>query len=364
MVFAAVVFLPKVKPAFFAPRTAPIIEGPVPMESPVSTPAKSDKVTVTNLEIPWEVVRLPNGSLLFTERPGRLKIYDTQTKLVQNIDGVSHTGEGGLLGLALHPDFSKNSFVYLYSTFKGDKGLENRVERYKFDGDRITDKKVIISGIKGSSNHDGGRIKFGPDGYLYITTGDGESPDSAQDTSSLSGKILRVGDGGEIPKDNPFGNAVYSFGHRNPQGLAWDNKGNLWETEHGPSGSQTGNDEVNLIVKGGNYGWPQIRGKEKKEGMITPVIESGKGDTWAPSGLAYKDGYLYFAGLRGQTLYKAKIENESSLVLSKHLQNTYGRLRTVVIDGDNLLVATSNKDGRGKPTANDDKIISVSLSSI
>ncbi len=318
------------------------------------------EIVAQNLSVPWEIGFLPNGDFLVTERSGKLLEIGAETKLIKEIEGVKHIGEGGLLGLALHPHFSTNHFIYLYSTTQNSQGLANRVERYQLLGNSLSDRKVILEGIKGSSNHDGGRIAFGPDSYLYITTGDAENSSLAQDKTSLNGKILRIKDDGNFPTDNPFGNAVYSLGHRNPQGLAWDKNGTLWETEHGPSGSQTGYDEVNIIVKGGNYGWPIIKGDQVRSGLISPIIQSGSKDTWAPSGLAYVDGSLFFSGLRGETLYQAKISSNNKLNLTRHLSQQFGRLRAVVLGPDGYLyISTSNTDGRGKPKTGDDKIIKV-----
>lgn len=171
-------------------------------------------------------------------------------------------------------------------------------------------------------------------------------------------KILRISSDGSIPKNNPFGNAVFSYGHRNVQGIAWDSQNQLWATEHGRSGILSGFDEVNKIQKGGNYGWPIMQGDETRPGMIAPVINSGASETWAPSGMAYADGALYFAGLRGETLYSYTI---SSHTLSKHLVKTYGRLRTVVIHDSYLYILTNNTDGRGTPKENDDKIIRIPM---
>lgn len=339
----------KITPYFFTPRNVETVVENVPFEEQGS----EDIVVVAgNLDIPWELVFLPGGDMLVTERAGKLLKISVDTKVVAEISGVRHIGEGGLLGMALDPDFSKNRYIYLYSTTDVNGLIENRVERYVFDGSILSGRQIVVEGISGSSNHDGGRIAFGPDGYLYITTGDAENPNSAQDKDSFDGKILRYKDGKT---------EVYSYGHRNPQGIAWDSNGNLWSTEHGPSGSQTGNDEVNLIVQGGNYGWPVIRGSQVMEGMMAPVIESGRSDTWAPSGLAYLNGNLFFAGLRGEALYQVGVSGNKLLDLTAHFKGQFGRLRTVVVgpDGD-LYLLTSNKDGRGRPKDGDDKIIRVS----
>ncbi len=345
----------------FRPRVEPTSSTLVTTAITGTSPSESS-IIASNLTIPWEVVFLPDDTILVTERSGNVVRIDTSTHLVQTIPGVKHVGEGGLLGMALHPDFKKNGWVYLYLTTSGRNGLINQVERYKLQNNTLTDRKIIIGNIPGSSNHDGGRIAFGPDNYLYITTGDAENPNAAQDTSTLNGKILRITDEGTIPADNPFGNAVYSYGHRNPQSLAWDNQKRLWETEHGPSGTQTGNDEVNLIEKGKNYGWPVIRGTETHEGMVSPVIESGRSDTWAPAGMAIVGNDIYFSGLRGEALYKAHINTDSSLTLTRLLEGKYGRLRAVTLGPDgNLYISTSNTDGRGNAREEDDKIIKMPL---
>ena len=249
----------------------------------------------------------------------------------------------------------KNHFIYVYYTYQGDENLANRVVRFRQEDRTLLDKKLIIDNIPAASNHNGGRIKFGPDGFLYITTGDASVANLAQDRNSLAGKILRLKDDGTIPLNNPFPDSpVYSFGHRNPQGLAWDTQGRLWATEHGSSAT----DELNLIEPGNNYGWPIIRGDEEAPGLESPVIHSGR-ETWAPSGLAFLDGSLFFAGLRGQSLYQAVIENQT-VILSRHLNKSFGRLRDVVIGQDNLLyLLTSNRDGRGVPIANDDQSIRI-----
>lgn len=317
------------------------------------------EVSVDNLDTPWGIAFLPSGDYLVTERPGTLKRIG-QNGQTYEIEGVQETSEGGLLGVAVHPEFANNNLIYLYLTTENGNELINRVEQFKLEGDAITKTKTLLDNIPGAQFHDGGRMAFGPDGLLYITTGDAGNESSAQDIGSLAGKILRMEADGSVPEDNPFDNYVYSYGHRNPQGIAWDDTGKLWSSEHGPSGLESGNDELNLIEKGGNYGWPVIRGQETAEGMITPVVESGTEETWAPAGLAYADGSLFFTGLRGQTLYQAKI-NGSDVTLEAHFREEYGRLRAVQPNNGFLYVTTSNRDGRGQPAQNDDKIIKIPL---
>ena len=340
--------------------------GQIPARVPVAVPAvqlpSSDppfKIVAENLIIPWDIEFLPNDDMVVTERPGNLLRIGTDTKKIP-IEGVDIKGEGGLLGLALHPKFEQNHFMYVYLTATN----ENRVERYTFDLDKNTvhNRKVILGGIPTSSFHDGGRIKFGPDGYLYITTGDTTNAAYAQDTKSLAGKILRVTDEGEIPTDNPFGTEVYSYGHRNPQGIAWDSDGNLWETEHGPSGPiETGQDELNIIQKGKNYGWDIIFGDKSKTGMESPLLQSGSAETWAPAGTAYYKGNIFFTGLRGETLYQYAIKEKT---LQKHYIHTFGRLRPVTVHKGFLYFASSNQDGRGNHYQNEDKIIRVKLDAL
>ena len=268
--------------------------------------------------------------------------------------------KGGLLGMALHPRFLENRWIYLYLTTAVGSSLNNKVERYRLEGDLLSEKKVIIDNIPGAAYHDGGRIAFGLDGYLYITTGDAGSPNLAQDINSLAGKILRLKDDGLIPADNPFNSAVYSYGHRNSQGLAWDSKGRLWATEHGRSGILSGLDELNLIEKGKNYGWPVIQGYEKREEMESPIAQSGPDETWAPAGLAFWDGSFFFGGLRGEALYEARAVGTEQVSLKVHFRNVFGRIRAVVLGPDEFLyITTSNTDGRGEPKTNDDKIIRI-----
>ena len=325
-----------------APLTGPLVE-----------------VVTTGLDTPWEIVFLPSGELLVTERSGNLVLIGRTTTRIQ-VPNVEQRGEGGLLGLALDPDYAVNKQIYVYLTSLENGQLVNRVERYVFKDGALSDRQVIFEGILGANNHDGGRIEFGPDGYLYITTGDAQNPDIAQDISSLQGKILRVTSEGEVPENNPFATAVWSYGHRNPQGLAWDAEGRLWSTEHGPSGFGSGYDELNLITPGANYGWPEIQGEEMLEGMVSPVIQSGGSVTWAPGDVEYLDGKLYFTGLRGSALYVVSLDGERVTGFDTFFSGEYGRLRAVRLGPDGYLyVSTSNRDGRANPGADDDLILRI-----
>ncbi len=358
---------------FFRPTETTLEEGlklstsKAPIQTSTTTTntstVKDWEIVAEKLEIPWEIAFLPNGDLLVTERPGTLKRIGKEGRTYK-IEGVNHSGEGGLLGLTMHPQFKDNKWIYLYLTTKSDNGLINRVERYTLGDDRLSERKVILNNIPGASNHDGGRIAFGPSSengnYLYVTAGDAGKTELAQNTKSLDGKILRIKDDGSIPKDNPFKNEVWSYGHRNVQGITWDNLGRMWATEHGPSGAESGHDELNLIESGKNYGWPTIRGAESKEGMVSPIVQSGANETWAPAGIAYYNNSLFFAGLRGESIYEAKLLEGNKVSLKSHLRKEFGRIRAVVLGPDNLLyITTSNTDGRGSFDPNDDKIIRI-----
>src|SRR3989344_5426964 len=327
--------------------------------------SQKSSVIATNLDTPWAIAFLPDNNVLVTERAGRVRLINNSGKLektpVAIIDKVKEIGEGGLLGMTPHPDFTANNFIYLYYTYQGSgNDTLNRVVRMVYKDKKLSDEKLIVDKIPGASNHNGGRIKFGPDKLLYITTGDAQEPSRAQDKNSLAGKILRITDEGKLASGNPFNNPVYSFGHRNPQGLVWDNRGRLWSTEHGRSGLQSGFDELNLIEPGRNYGWPDIQGDETKQGMVKPVVHSGATNTWAPGGVAIDGNTLYFTGLRGSALYRFNIDSNN---IEELLKNEFGRIRDVVKGPDGMFyITTSNLDGRGNPKDGDDKIIRINPS--
>lgn len=331
-------------------------------------------VLVRNLEIPWALDFAPDGRIFLTERPGRIRIIrdgHLDPRPWATIP-VAHVGEGGLLGLAISPDFNRSRYVYVYYTYQKDGALWNRVVRLVERNGQGTVDRIILDGIPGAFVHDGGRIKFGPDGKLYITTGDARNPPLAQDRTSLAGKILRVNPDGSVPVDNPFPRSpVYSYGHRNPQGLAWHpGTGTLYATEHGPSGERglCCHDEVNLIRKGMNYGWPEVVGYSQDQRFVSPILESQE-DTWAPSGAAFATqgtwrGTLFFAALRGRALHYVTLQPSGEQV-ARHeifLRDKFGRLRDVVEGPDGALyILTSNRDGRGAPGPDDDRLLRIRL---
>jgi glucose/arabinose dehydrogenase len=339
-----------------------------------SVPDLSVDVLIRGLDTPWAIAFASDGRIFVTERPGRIRIVKNgqlESEPWMALE-VSDVGEAGLLGLALDPRFAETRFVYVAYTYRGqNRRLANRLARLREDpkSGKGTLDKVLIDNVAAANNHDGGRVKFGPDGKLYWTMGDAQETSHAQRLSSLNGKILRLNPDGSIPADNPFPNSyVYSYGHRNPQGLAWQSgTGRLYATEHGPSGFQgCCRDEVNFIEPGKNYGWPDIRGDESKEGMAPSVIHAGTSETWAPGGATFVSrgpwaGSFVFTGLRGQTLYRVRFdpkEPRKVLGFERHFYRQFGRLRDVVEAPDgNLYLLTSNRDGRGSPAQDDDRVI-------
>ncbi len=317
-----------------------------------------------NLLVPWSVVFLPSGEILISERSGNIRLVDKAGVLQANpifeIQEAIEYGEGGLLGLALHPNFIENGFIYAYYTYKPDSNYYNKVVRYRYQNGNFDFSKVIIDKIPAAFYHDGGRMIFGPNGYLFITTGDAQNSNLAQDKDSLAGKILRLSDDGGIAPGNPFASAVYSYGHRNPQGLAFDSYGRLWSTEHGRSGVLSGLDELNLIKIGANYGWPTIEGDKSHSGMENPVAHSGEDYTWAPSAALYYRGYIIFTGLGGEALYVANVETNETVRVTEFFKEEFGRVREVALGPDNnIYILTNNTDGRGRLRTGDDKLIKI-----
>lgn len=321
-----------------------------------------------NLSIPWSIAFAPDNRIFFTERTGNLRVIQDGHVLpsIMSLDVAG--GEGGLLGIVLDPDFEQNHYVYLYFTYNEFFDIKNKVVRYVESNNSLKEDKIILEPFVGASYHDGGRLKFGPDRKLYITTGDAGNPQTSQDEKTVLGKILRINSDGTIPSDNPFGTAVYSMGHRNPQGIDWDKNGNMFATEHGPSGWRgIAHDEINEIVPGGNYGWPDIIGDETKQNMINPILHSDD-DTWAPSGATFYygekipqwTGKFFVATLRGEHLHMISFEQNKIISHEKLFLGDFGRLRDVVEGPDEYLyLLTSNKDGRGNPDVNDDKILRI-----
>ena len=319
-------------------------------------PPRAEGTLVDLLEVPWGVDFLPDGAAVVTERvTGRVLRVTADGDLgrLGAIGAIVPQGEAGLLGVAVSPDFEQDRSLFFYLT----TGTDNRVVRAELDGSSLGTPTVVLDGIPAGFIHDGGRIAFGPDGHLYVTTGETGDPALAQDPDSLAGKILRITPDGEPAPGNPDpGSPVYSLGHRNVQGLAWDDEGRLWASEFGDSTW----DELNLVEKGGNYGWPEVEGKGDDERFVDPQVVWPVEDA-SPSGLAYADGHLWMAGLRGQRLWRIDVSARGRASdPTAFFTEDYGRLRTVVTAPDGLLwLTTSNQDGRGEPTPADDRIILV-----
>lgn len=340
----------------------------VPLPSPVSnsgnlTSSKGVEITAQGLQAPRAIDISMDGRIFITEKHGSIRVVENGTLLAEPVGDikVENIGDGGLLGLTLHPNFTQNHMFYVYYTYSNNTGLFNRVLMLQESNNRIIDSKTIVDGIPGGEYRDGGRIKFGPDGKLYVSTGDASIPELSQDLNSLAGKILRVNEDGTIPHDNPFSNSsVYAYGFRNAQGLAWDiESGELYASDQGAAG----NDEINLVLPGKNYGWPNEECNSNGENTgpllcFNPSLE--------PSGIAFvisdKLGYanhLIVATLKGSHLREINFETGG--------QNTilvgYGRIADVVESGDgSIFVLTSNTDGRALPQQGDDKILRLTRS--
>jgi glucose/arabinose dehydrogenase len=358
VVAVAAVVIAAVATAFFAPSqtTLPI---PEPRQNTGNNTSSGIQVLAENLEVPWAVDVAEDGRIFFTERAGRIRVIENGTLLKDPVAfiNVEQNQESGLLGLALHPNFTENHILYIYQTYSNGSSILNKVLMLTEKDNKIIESKVIIDGIPAADRNDGGRIKFGPDGKLYIATGDAKQPELAQNARSLAGKILRLNPDGTIPEDNPFeGSPVYSYGHRNVQGLAWHPvTGELYASEHGAEG----NDEINVIKPGANYGWPiedcNAERFQKPVVCFNPAI--------APSGIAIAKsdrlGYqndILLAALKAQQLRLVELPSDSE----RNILTGYGRIRDVVEAPDGTIyVATSNRDGRAIPEQGDDKILRI-----
>ncbi|MEK6438567.1 PQQ-dependent sugar dehydrogenase [Pseudonocardia sp. T1-2H] len=327
----------------------------------VQRTAGEARTLVGGLTVPWSLAFLPDGAALVTERNSArlLRVTpDGTARPVGTVAGVLPAGEGGLLGIAISPGYATDRAVYVYYTGAAD----NRVVRLTAAPDGTVDgttQRVVVSGIPKGTIHNGGGLAFGPDGFLYVGTGEAGRGAPAQDKNDLGGKILRVTPDGAPAPGNPFGTAVYSYGHRNVQGLAWDPAGQLYATEFG----QNTYDEINAITAGADYGWPLVEGVGNRQGLTDPLL------TWtpaeaSPSGMAYAGGSLWVGALRGARLWRVPLgENGGVGTPQPLLQGEYGRLRgvTATPDGSALWVTTSNRDGRGQPGADDDRILVIPL---
>jgi glucose/arabinose dehydrogenase len=323
-------------------------------------PSGRTTVLETRLDAPWSVLPLPSGSTLISERDSGVvleRLPQGGTRKAGTVPGVVHQGEGGLLGLAVQAE-SAPRFLYAYETTAND----NRVVRMPLTGVpgsyAIGTPTPVITGIPKASNHDGGRLAFGPDGMLYITAGDAADSANAQNVASLGGKILRVTPEGQVPGDNPFpGSPVWSYGHRNPQGIGWDSRGTMWAAEFG----QNTWDELNIIRPGSNYGWPIVEGIGGDPKYTDPVHQWST-DEASPSGLAIVGDTVFLAALRGERLWTVwPTDGGAPVAVGAFFDGDFGRIRDVVSRGDRLWILTNNTDGRGSPRTGDDKLIEVAL---
>ncbi len=333
-------------------------------------------VVASGLDTPWDLAWGPDGALWFTERPGRVSRLDLATRRVTRVADIAvvESGESGLLGMAFHPDFPSQPYVYFAHSYRGLTGIRNRLIRMTWRSGRLEDPKTLLEGINGGGIHNGSRLTVGPDRMLYMTTGDAGNGDHAQDKQSLNGKILRLTLDGRSPPDNPFGSAVWTWGHRNPQGIAFrPGTAELYETEHGPSDA----DEVNRIEKGRNYGWPEVHGACDRADevefcrtheVMEPITEYTP--TIGISGLAFYDntvvsgwqGSMLYTSLVGRKLIRLVLTGDGRHAASQEIviNGQYGRLRDVLVAPDGAVyIATSNKDGRGTPAPGDDRIIRI-----
>jgi len=338
--------------------SAPASSAPAPA---TNAPASTRETIATGLQVPWGLAFLPDGTALVTLRDQGEVLRVTPSSQsptpvsVGHVPGVEPGGEGGLLGIAISPTFSSDRAVFVYLTSRDD----NRVIRMTFDGSALRPGPVIVKGITKAGIHNGGRLAFGPDGYLYISTGDAGKRDPAQDKTSLSGKILRVTTDGAPAPGNPFPESrIWSLGHRNVEGMAWDKAGIMYASELGHDAW----DELNRIEAGRNYGWPVVEGIAHRAGFVDPLIQWPTDDA-SPSGIAVgADGAIYMAALRGESLWRIPLDGKGRAGKPQRLlQGRYGRLRTVVTAPDGRLWLVTSNTFRGTPRPGDDRILALRL---
>lgn len=326
--------------------------------APVAPPVRLTvaSTVVTGLEVPWGVAFLPDKSALVTERDaGKIvRVAGGRVTEVGSVDGVKASSEGGLLGIAVDPGYPGKPYVYVYYS----SGSDNRIARITYQDGKLSDQQVILDGIPEAAIHNGGRLRFGPDGFLYAGTGDGSDRPNSQDDNSLGGKILRITTDGEAAPGNPDGRVWITKGHRNVQGLTFDGN-QLYAAEFG----QSTWDELNVITPGANYGWPAAEGISRLDGMTDPIAQWPTADA-SPSGITFAKGYIFMAGLRGQRLWAIPVAGGKRIGEPKaFFTQQYGRLRTVELAPDgSLWLTTSNTDGRGGPRPGDDRILRVTIS--
>ncbi|MCW2768403.1 MAG: yliI 1 [Nocardioides sp.] len=344
-----------------APTSSPVAPTTPPSGPPEPSPTQQAGdaavagTIATDLAAPWGLDFFANGDAIITERDTervlRISGPDHEVQQLGRIDLAAPQGEAGLLGVAISPDFNTDRLVYFYVSTESD----NRVVRARLVDGKLGVPETIFSGIPNGFIHDGGRLVFGPDGFLYVSTGEGGEPERAQDKDSLGGKILRITAEGDPAPGNPFDSAVWSYGHRNVQGRAFVGD-QLWASEFGDSSF----DELNRIERGGNYGWPRVEGKGgTDQGFIDPQL-TWSVDEASPSGLAYADGHLWMAALFGQRLWRIDVDGDTASNPVANFVGEYGRMRTVEFapDGE-LWLMTSNRDTRGTPQPGDDRILLI-----
>ena len=343
--------------------------------SPQSQTSFKVETVVENLQVPWSIVWAPDGRMIFTERPGRVRVYENgrlRPEPLFVVPDVEPRGESGLMSVALHPQFASNHLLYLSYAYNAN-GQQVRVVRYRETSNGFTDRKVIVENIPAAQFHAGCRLRFGPDGKLYITTGDATERELAQQLDSLAGKTLRLNDDGTVPSDNPFAGRpntrpeIWTYGNRNGQGIDFQPGTNLlWETEHGPSGfdGPGGGDEVNILERGKNYGWPVIHHRATREGMESPVLEYTPACAPA-SGMFYRGSQFpqfknnfFFGCLVGTRIIRVVLNGRQVISQENLLERKYGRIRDLAEGPDGFIYfSTSNRDGRGAPAKDDDRIL-------